>query len=66
MKISEKQLMLLMHILQDSLKMNISGYLSTSCEVRNDLLNQLLNQQSEELKEVGDYEGCTIVEGIKE
>ena len=51
MKISKKQLQMLMVILQDSQK-NIVGLFSYDLDTRNKLLNQIINQQSEELIEV--------------
>lgn len=45
MKITQKQLFLLVHLLQDSLSKNVVGYLSTSQETRSRLLNDIINQQ---------------------
>jgi len=51
MKVSEKQLLMLLDILKDSLK--ISGYFGGyDPQTRLQLVNDLLNQQSNELKEV--------------
>ena len=55
MKITEKQLQALMVILQDSQK-NIVGLFSFSLDQRNGLLNDILNQQSNELIEIKDIE----------
>jgi len=51
MKISEKQLQMLMVILQDSQK-NVLGLFSYDLEARNRLLNGIIKQQSDELKEI--------------
>ncbi len=45
MKLTERQAQLLLHILQDTLKMNLVGFFSLSVNSRNDLLNEILNQQ---------------------
>jgi len=45
MKLTERQAQLLLHILQDTLKMNLVGFFSLSMNNRNDLLNEILNQQ---------------------
>lgn len=55
MKISEKQAHMLLVILQDSQK-NISGLFSYDLDARNRLLNDIINQQSDKLKEVDDIE----------
>ena len=51
MKITEKQLQMLMVILQDS-QQNIIGVFSYDLETRNRLLNEIINQQSDELVEI--------------
>ncbi len=51
MRISEKQLQMLMVILQDAQK-NIVGLFSYDLETRNKLLNEIMNQQSTELKDI--------------
>jgi hypothetical protein len=55
MKISEKQLQMLMVILQDSQK-NIVGLFSYDLEARNKLLNAIVNQQSDKLIDIEDKE----------
>ena len=52
MKISEKQLLFLFQLLQDTLTKNVAGYLSTTHEFRLQLLNEIINQQSEDLIEI--------------
>ena len=53
MKVSEKQLLMLLDILKDSLK--ISGYFGGyDPQTRLQLVNDLLNQQSNEPKEIED------------
>jgi len=51
MKVSEKQLIMLMDILKDTLKISnvLGGY---DLPTRLQLINDLINQQSNELKEV--------------
>ena len=49
MKLSNKQAYLLLHLLQDTLTMNMHGYLSTPLEFRTALLNEILNQQDERI-----------------
>jgi len=51
MKVSEKQLLMLIDILKDTLRLSnpIGGY---DLNVRLQLTNDLINQQSNELKEV--------------
>ncbi len=51
MKVSEKQLIMLMDILKDTLKISnvLGGY---DLPTRLQLVNDLINQQSNELKEV--------------
>ena len=53
MKVSEKQLLMLMDILKDSLRIKgpFGGY---EPEIRLQLVNDLINQQSNELKEIDD------------
>ena len=51
MKVSEKQLLMLVDILKDSLKIpNIFG--GYDVQTRHQLVNDLMNQQSNDLKEV--------------
>ena len=45
MKLTERQAQLLLHILQDTLKMNLVGFFSLSVNSRTALLNEILNQQ---------------------
>ena len=52
MKISEKQLQMLMVILQDS-QVNLSGFFSYTLETRTQLLNDIINQQDTKLIDVG-------------
>lgn len=54
MKISEKQLMQLMTVLYDSIRsrLEIDGMFSFSQEDRTMLYNQILRQQSEDLRDV--------------
>jgi len=52
MKISEKQLLFLFHLLTDTLTKNVLGYLSTTHEDRNRMLNEIINQQDEKLFDV--------------
>jgi hypothetical protein len=54
MKITEKQLQTLVVILQDS-QINISGVFRVSLKNRNQLLNEIINQQSNELIEIEDH-----------
>jgi len=49
MKISAAQLHMLLFMLQDSLKMEVEGYLSLSKTQRTDLLNAILGQQNDKL-----------------
>ena len=51
MKISEKQLQMLMVILQDAQK-NIVGLFSYDLDTRNKLLNEIINQQDNEIREI--------------
>ena len=53
MKITEKQLQMLMVILQDSQK-NVQGLFSYDLDARNALLNQIIKQQSDELIDIKD------------
>jgi hypothetical protein len=48
MKITEKQLQMLMVILQDS-QANIVGFFSYSLKTRSKLLDEIINQQSNEI-----------------
>jgi len=52
MKISEKQLMQLIQIAQDSIKMNIVGLFNTTIEYRTTLINEIINQQECNPKEI--------------
>ena len=52
MKISEKQLVFLFHLLQDTLTKNVVGYLSTTPEARTNLLNDIMKQQDKSLFEI--------------
>jgi len=45
MKLTERQAQLLVHILQDTLKMNLVGFFSLSVNSRTALLNEIINQQ---------------------
>ncbi len=45
MKLTERQAQLLLHILQDTLKMNLVGFFSLSVNSRTALLNEIINQQ---------------------
>jgi|GEM_PF-3222869 len=45
MILTSKQAHTLLHLLQDSLTMNVHGYLSMTQEARLRLLNNILNQQ---------------------
>jgi hypothetical protein len=45
MRLTERQAQLLLHILQDTLKMNLVGFFSLSVNSRTALLNEILNQQ---------------------
>ena len=56
MKITEKQLQMLMVILQDSQK-NLVGFFSYDLETRNKLLNEIINQQSNEVMDIKTNEG---------
>ncbi len=51
MKITNKQLQMLMVILQDSQK-NLIGFFSYDSETRNKLLNEIINQQDDELVDI--------------
>jgi hypothetical protein len=57
MKVTEKQLLIMIRVLEGSLKisdradMNIFGY---NYKTRAEVFNQIMNQQSEELKSVSD------------
>jgi len=48
MILTNKQAHWLVYILQDSLKMNVKGYLTLSHETRVQLLNEILSQQLKE------------------
>ncbi len=48
MKLTERQAQLLVHVLQDTLKMNLVGFFSLSVNSRNALLNEIINQQDGE------------------
>ena len=52
MKLSEKQAQMLFMIAQDTL--NICGVLAFTQSVRQQIVEQILNQQSDELKEIGE------------
>lgn len=52
MIINEKQLQILLIILKDSVSMNISGLFSFTHDARMQILNDIINQQSQELKEI--------------
>jgi hypothetical protein len=52
MKITEKQLQLLMTTLHDTIKKNIVGVYSIPIEGQAQLYNDILNQQSDELIDV--------------
>lgn len=52
MKISEKQLQLLIQLLADTVRIDISGIFSLDYETRHKLYQQIMNQQNNELKEV--------------
>lgn len=52
MIISEKQILFLFHLLQDTLSKNIVGYLSTTAECRAKILNDIMDQQSDNLLEI--------------
>ena len=52
MRISEKQLQALMVILKDSINQNIVGIFSLTWEDRRDLINEIVNQQSDVLIDV--------------
>ncbi|MBW2005877.1 MAG: hypothetical protein JRI72_15010 [Deltaproteobacteria bacterium] len=47
MILTNKQAHWLVYILQDSLKMNVKGYLTLSHETRVQLLNEILSQQDD-------------------
>jgi ABC-type oligopeptide transport system ATPase subunit len=51
MKITQKQLQMLMVILQDSQK-NLVGFFSYDLDTRNKLLNKIINQQDDEIIEI--------------
>lgn len=51
MKISERQLQLLMIVLQDSVGIEWSGF-TLHTKIRIDLFQDIVNQQSREIKEV--------------
>ena len=55
MKISERQVSQLIQILQDTLTKNIVGYLAVSHENRTALLNEIIFQQSKELKDIESF-----------
>jgi hypothetical protein len=52
MIISEKQINLLLIVLKDSVSMDISGIFSMNYNARLSLLNEILTQQPEELREI--------------
>ena len=52
MKISEKQLQLLVQLLTDSVKTDIPMIFSLDYETRHQLYQQIINQQDNELKEI--------------
>lgn len=49
MILTEKQAQLLVHLLQDTLRKNVLGYLTTTPEARVALLNEILGQQPNDL-----------------
>ena len=55
MKITNKQLQMLMVILQDA-QTNIVGLFSYNLDARNKLLNEIINQQSDEIIDIKDNE----------
>lgn len=52
MKITDRQLLWLMDILKDSMRMNVVGMFAVSYKARQDLYNEIMNQQSSELFEI--------------
>jgi len=50
MKITEKQLLVMITTLKESL--SISGYFSVSYEARNGIMNQIYNQQSDKIIDI--------------
>ncbi len=52
MKTTEKQLQLLMSILQDTIKMDLMGIYTIPFKDRVKLFGQIINQQSEELIDI--------------
>ena len=49
MKLSEKQAVMLITLLQSSLEKNVVGYLCYDFPTRSALLNEIINQQDESL-----------------
>ena len=47
MILTEKQALFLFYLLQDTLTKNVVGYLSTSHSHRTQILNDIINQQSD-------------------
>lgn len=52
MKISSKQVVMLITLLQSSLSKNVVGYLCYTAEQRRCLLDEIINQQSDSPKEM--------------
>ena len=48
-KLTNRQAMILIHVLQDTLTKNVVGYLSTTQDCRNALLNEIINQQDDKI-----------------
>lgn len=63
MKITERQLQMLMVTLQDSQK-NVVGLFSYDLEARNGLLNEIIKQQSDKLIDVKDEKEANVIKSV--
>ena len=55
MILTDKQAHFLVHLLQDTLKITVVGYLSTTMKDRLAILNEIMNQQSDTPIQLTDY-----------
>lgn len=64
MKLTNRQAHLLLYLLQDTLTMNVHGYLSLSQETRKKLLTDIVNQQGDDMIDLSDaVEKKRVVDG---
>lgn len=68
MKITEKQLQMLLQIAMDSLRVNIVGnpYFLYTADTRSDIVNEIVRQQSTEIIEVSDTDVSPEPEKVPE